>query len=142
MPSDHASGGSTQVQEQAPGVAGGLPSVRILLYPRLYPWYALMALLDVLVTAVVLEVGGYEANGLAARILEFAGILGLLAFKLASVVLVISICEVVGRRKETTARRLAEWAVAITAIPVAVGLVQLAWFAHVLDMSVLVGMVD
>ena len=113
-----------------------------LLYPRLYPWYAAMAMLDVLITGVTLEVGGYEANGLAARILELAGILGLLVFKLASVVLVIAICEVVGRRKEPTARRLAEWAVAITAIPVAVGLVQLAWFAHVLDMSAIIGVVD
>ncbi|MDX9912029.1 MAG: DUF5658 family protein [Phycisphaerales bacterium] len=133
---------SGPILEQSGREATDLPPLRSLLYPRLYPWYALMALLDVLVTSVTLRVGGYEANGLAAQILEFAGILGLLVFKLASVVLVIAICEVVGRRREPTARRLAEWAVAITAIPVAVGLVQLAWFAHVLDMSALVGVMD
>jgi hypothetical protein len=40
-------------------------------------------------------------------------------------ILVIISCEVISRRHLSTARRLAEWAIAITSIPVAVALWQI-----------------
>jgi len=72
------------------------------------------------------EERGVEHNTLADWIIQRWAVPGMVAFKFALVILVVCICEVVGRRKRETGRRLAEWAVAISAIPVVVALVQMA----------------
>jgi len=107
---------------------------RAVLYPNVYVWYVLLASLDVMLTAVILAAGGYEMNLLADRVLHRWGLPGLVGFKFSLVLLVVAICEVVGRRNDRTGRKLAEWAVAITAIPVVVSLVQLLVLVHAIGL--------
>jgi hypothetical protein len=91
---------------------------RDVLYPNAYLWLVFVSSMDIMMTWVVLHFGGYEANGLAAAVLEHHGLPGLVGFKFAFVTLVIVICEVVGRRRRETGFGLARAAVAITCFPV------------------------
>jgi hypothetical protein len=126
----------------SPRRAGGKPSVR---YPGPYVWFVFLSALDIILTYLILhpvlfssdltmsESRGFEANALADWIIRRWDVPGMVVFKFALVVLVVGICELIGRRKDETGRRLAEWAVAITAIPVVVALVQMGldlyfWF--------------
>jgi hypothetical protein len=95
-----------------------------MLYENHYTWFVFVSALDIMLTWVILHAGGREANQLAASVLERFGLEGLVVFKFALVILVIAICEVVGRKNFATGRRLASWAVALTCVPllVAVGL--------------------
>lgn len=95
---------------------------------NLYHWYVLLAVLDILVTATVLNLGGAEVNPIARNLLEAFGIAGLVMLKAASVVLVIGICEFIARRTPARARTLAFAAVALSAFPVVVGLTQVAHY--------------
>jgi hypothetical protein len=108
-------------------------------YPNAYVWFIFVATLDIVLTYLILhpvlfardlnmtESRGVEANTLANWFLQRWDVPGMVAFKFLLVVLVIVLCEVIGRRKSETGRRLAEWAVAITAIPVIVALVQMGF---------------
>lgn len=107
-----------------------LPRPRVLPW-ALYPLYMALAAGDVLLTTVTLHLGGSELNMLAARAIELGGTAGLALLKALSVVLVIAICEVLWRRSRPAGVRMAEWAVAISAIPVVVTLAQLAALAGV-----------
>ncbi len=109
---------------------------RAALYPNVYVWYVFLASLDVMLTALILsevfsdidvyaEPRGSEMNPLANWIIRVGGLPGMVAFKFILVILVVCICEIVGRRKHETGRQLAKWAVAISAIPVVVALVQM-----------------
>jgi hypothetical protein len=114
-------------------------------YPNAYVWFVFLAALDVILTYLILhpvlfsrgadmtESRGIEANALADWIIERWDVPGMVAFKFVLVVLVVLLCEVIGRRKDETGRRIAEWAVAITSIPVVVALIQMSldlyfWF--------------
>ncbi|MBN2448274.1 MAG: hypothetical protein JXO22_16225 [Phycisphaerae bacterium] len=96
-----------------------------VLYPQIYLWYVLFASLDIMVTWVVLHFGGAEVNPAGQWVIARYNLAGLVVYKFALVMFVILICEIVGRRRERMGHRLAEWAVAITAIPVVIGLTQL-----------------
>ena len=76
-------------------------------------------------TYVVLWFGGAEVNAVARWVLERFGIAGMTVFKFVLVVIVILICQTVGLRRESTGRRLAEWAVALTFVPVVFSFVLL-----------------
>lgn len=102
-----------------------------VLYPDVYPWYVLMATLDLLLTGLVLHFDGYEVNPIAHWVIVRFDWYGLVAYKYALVLLVILICEVVGRARTNGARRLAEWTVAVTAIPVVVALTLLYYKLYV-----------
>lgn len=91
-----------------------------VLYPGLYPWYVLVASLDILFTWQILQMGGHEVNVIAARVIDVAGLPGMTVFKFASVILVVGICEYVGRRRAEIGRRLAGCAVGISCVPIAV----------------------
>ena len=96
-------------------------------FPDQYCWYVLVCTLDLMLTATILaRFGGIEVNGLAHRIIELGGLPGLIVFKFATVITVLAIDETIARTREPTARRLASWAVALSAIPVAVALLQIA----------------
>ena len=99
--------------------------VRRLLYPGVYLWYVVLASSDIILTWIILSLGGREENALANWIFEHGGLVGAVVFKFAMVVLVVIICEFVGRHRDKTGRRVAEWAIALTAIPVVVAIVQL-----------------
>ena len=99
--------------------------VRRLLYPGVYLWYVVLASFDIILTWIILSLGGREENVLANWIFEHGGLVGAVVFKFATVVFVVVICEFVGRHRDKTGRRVAEWAIALTAIPVVVAIVQL-----------------
>lgn len=115
-----------------------------VLYPKVYVWYIFLAALDIMFTYLIihpdlfvkgfdpdkkddllgLEPRGAEVNPLADWIIQRWGIPGMALFKLSIVLLVIGICEIVGRRKHRVGRTLAMWAVVLSAIPVVVA----AWY--------------
>lgn len=115
-----------------------------VLYPKVYVWYIFLAALDIMFTYLIihpdlfvkgfdpdqkddllgLEPRGGEVNPLADWIIQRWGLPGMVVFKLGIVLLVIGVCEIVGRRKDRLGRTLATWAVALSAIPVVVA----AWY--------------
>ncbi len=101
---------------------------RRVLFPWLYCAYVVLAALDVMLTVRILSLGGAEVNAIAQWVLHHGEVAGLVVFKFVAVALVLVICETVGHVRETTGRRLAEWAVALTSIPVAVGAIQMGQF--------------
>lgn len=140
--------------EDAPQTAPAPAGIarRHVLYPNAYVWFVFLAAMDVMCTYLVMHPGlfyqpdaaeqaviaatdgepviereprGRELNPLAAGIIERYGVPGKVVYKFSLVMLVIVICEIVGRVKYATGQRLAEWAVALTSIPVVVAIVQM-----------------
>ncbi len=109
----------------------GEESRRPVLYPNLYAWYILASSLDIMLTyAIVWKFGGREVNAVAARLIERFEHWGLIGLKFATVVLVVAICELVGRRNPGLGRRLAIAAIGLSAFPVGAGLVQIFAWLH------------
>lgn len=100
-----------------------------LVVPLRYPWvhlfFVIVSAWDLIYTWVILSMGGREINVLANAVLHAHGYTGMVAFKFALVVLVVVLCEVIGRRNDRTGRRLAIWAAGVTCFPVAFSLAQL-----------------
>ncbi|MCP4592569.1 MAG: hypothetical protein GY842_17695 [bacterium] len=97
-----------------------------VLYPDIYVWFVFLAAVDLMLTWVILATGGKELNWIAASIVEHFNLPGLAGYKFGLVVFVIGMCEAVGRRRASAGYRLAEWAVALSAIPVVISMVLLA----------------
>jgi hypothetical protein len=100
-----------------------------ILYPKMYSTYILLAAMDVLLTALILSIGGIEVNPIANWILSHGEHPALTFFKFGTVAFVLVACEIVGRHRTHLGRNLAEWAIAINTIPVAVALLQLTGVA-------------
>ena len=126
---------------------------RPVLYPNIYVWFVFVAALDIMCTYIILhpvlfpdvlppaampttddldehfiyalEPRGREVNWLAAWVIEHGGMPGKVAYKFSLVMLIVLICEVVGHQRYRLGRKLAEWSVAITAVPVVVAIVQI-----------------
>ena len=98
---------------------------RPILYPTAYRWAIIAAALDVICTWVILSSGGAELNAIANRVIQLGGLPAMVTFKFAIIALVITICEVIGRRQQLAGRRLAITAVALNSFPVVVGAGQL-----------------
>ena len=96
-----------------------------MLYPTAYLWLVLISALDIMTTWVILHLGGYEANPLAARVIEDYDLWGMVSFKFFLVIVFLLTCEFVGRRRPGTGRAMAYAALCISAVPVAVGAVLL-----------------
>lgn len=91
------------------------------LYPALYPWLIALAALDVMVTWVVLALGGQEFNVVARIAIDAGGLAGMAVLKLVMMSIVLGICEFVGRREHRLGRRLAEGALAANTLAVSLG---------------------
>jgi hypothetical protein len=91
---------------------------RTLRFPSLYAAIIVASSLDILLTAILLALGGQEANPLANAILQAHGFPGMVVFKYLVVGLVILACEFVADRDLRTARGLAVTLIAIKASPV------------------------
>jgi len=102
---------------------------RIALYPNHYAWYILASSLDIMMTYLIIwGLGGREVNAIAQKFIDALGHWGLILLKFSTVLLVIAICEFVGRRKFAWGRRLAITAICTSALPVGAAIVQfLAW---------------
>ena len=110
----------------AAGEAGALG--RHVLYPDRYAWYVLVSALDIMLTVTLLvHLGAREVNMLAQRSIELFGTWGLIGLKFFSVVLVVAICEWVGRVRIASGRRLATAAIFISLFPVTAAVVQVAF---------------
>ncbi|MBK8915844.1 MAG: hypothetical protein IPM64_14840 [Phycisphaerales bacterium] len=108
-----------------PGQRGPWSMRHPVLYPWVYIWFVLLAALDIICTWKIISLGGSEANWLADIVIRHGGVVGTSAYKFGLTVIIILVCEFVGRRRYTTGRRLAKTAVWITCIPVFVALVQM-----------------
>ncbi|MGE3109086.1 MAG: DUF5658 family protein [Phycisphaerales bacterium] len=99
---------------------------RAVLYPDRYAWYVLASALDIITTVTVLKHFGFrEANSFAQTSIDLFGTWGLIGLKFLSVVVVVFICEFIGRRKERLGRRVASLAIALSLFPVGFALAQL-----------------
>lgn len=105
-------------------------------YPNAYCWYVLVCALDLMLTNTAIHhAGAIEVNGIAAHAIETAGFWGLIILKVSTMIVVLLACELIGEacfRKghpKDTGLKLAEWAVAISAIPVVLTLLQLGFVA-------------
>ena len=95
-------------------------------YQEAYAWFVLFATLDVVLTWHILERHrGREVNPVADLLITVWGFPGAVAFKYALVLFVIVACEIVGRRRDASGRRLVWRAVVVAATPVAWSLVLL-----------------
>ncbi len=94
-------------------------------FPDQYAWLVFVSAMDLMLTWLILQLGGREVNPVADWILAAAGHGGLVVFKFAVVVFVILVCEFIARRQWRTARELAWVAVIISALPVVAALAQL-----------------
>jgi hypothetical protein len=112
----------------------GDPDQYDVLFPNLYAWYVLASTLDIIVTNTIIhQFGGWEVNHIADTLIEAYGTWGLIFLKYCSVLLVVVICETIGRRSMRAGRNLALAAVIISAMPVGIGLIQIyAWIRGVL----------
>lgn len=113
--------GATKAQPRRKIRFLALPS---MLYPRAYKWFVLISAVDLVLTWFILLLGGQEVNVLADAVIAHAGLKGILLYKFCLVILVVLLCEVVGRRRPRLGRKLALGAIAITALPVVLSLAQ------------------
>lgn len=102
-----------------------VPSPPGVLYPDNYTWLVFMSAVDLMLTWVILELGGYEANALAAHVIEQYDLVGIAAYKFGLTVIVILITEFVGRRKYELGRTLAAYSVAFPATGALTGAILL-----------------
>lgn len=101
---------------------------RAVLYPDMYAWYLLASALDVMVTVTVLvHLGAREVNTFAQWTLERLDVWGLIGLKFLSVIVVVLICEYVGRRRPGLGRSVAFIAIIASLAPVAAALAQTAY---------------
>ena len=98
---------------------------RQVLFPNGYTWFVFLSSLDIILTWVVLHLGGREVNALADRIIWRWGLPGLVTYKFLLVTLVIVLCESVGRRNPESARKLLAVGIVVTCLPVALALLLL-----------------
>jgi hypothetical protein len=97
-----------------------------VLYPDRYAWYVLVAALDIMITVTLLvHMGAHEVNMIAQRSIELFGTWGLIGLKFLSVIMVVGICEYIGRRRFRLGRSLATLAVVISAFPILAAVAQI-----------------
>jgi hypothetical protein len=95
-----------------------LPQMR---YSSAYAWLVLVSSLDIILTSVILRLGGREVNPIAEAVIAMHGLPGMIAFKFALMVFVIIMCEVIGRVRPRTGLWLARFGILASAFPVIVG---------------------
>lgn len=103
------------------------------LHPNRYAWFVLMSALDILLTHSILhhfaDFGGRELNTIADWVIQKFDIWGAIGLKFLTVVVVIAVCEIVGRRKPRVGSGLVTTVLVLSVVPPGVALVQLAAFA-------------
>jgi len=108
-------------------VVRGLWSDRPMMFPNAYVWLLLFSAMDVMLTWVVLQLGGAEINGLADWFISRYGLTGMTIYKFSLVVIFVVLCEIVGRLRTSSGRMLSRVGVLIAVFPVVWTLVLLAY---------------
>jgi hypothetical protein len=101
------------------------------LYPNHYVWFVFLSVLDVLLTWLILAASGVEANPVAAAVIDRFGFRGMIVYKFALMVVVIVLCERVGRRNDRAGRRVITLGVAVTSLPIVLSFAMLYRFFYV-----------
>ncbi len=101
-----------------------------VLYPELEKTLLFLAAMDVMLTHTILNLGGVEANPLAARVFEQGGTLAMSIYKFSLIAIFVIILEFVGARQIQSGRRLANAGIAISMLPIVVGLMVLPPLVH------------
>lgn len=99
------------------------PDVSVLRNPLLFPeavaLFIAAGMLDFAMTSFVITVlGAAEVNPIARIALDTAGVPALAVLKLATIGVVVSSCQLIGRRDERRGRQLANIAAAVAFFPV------------------------
>jgi len=102
-----------------------------VLFPNQYAWFVLLSSLDIMLTHTILnkfgkEFNPRELNTFADWVIKSFGLWGAIGLKTFSVVTVVVIIEVIGRRRPSWGWTMANCVVAMAIVPVFVALVQLA----------------
>jgi hypothetical protein len=98
-----------------------------VLYPRIHPWYLVVAALDVLLTwFIITTFYGVEVNPLAAKVIETGGMSLATFYKFLLVGFVMWACEYIGRHRPHVGRHVLFYAVIINACVVIFSLTQIA----------------
>jgi len=101
---------------------------RHVLYPNRYAWYVLASAMDIMMTVTVLvHLGAREVNTIAQWSIEQFGTWGLIGLKFLSVILVVAICEHVGRKRELAGRWLVIGAIFASLLPVGAAMAQIVY---------------
>ncbi len=88
-----------------------------VLYPNVYVWLVFVSAMDIIMTRIVLGFGGREVNPIALLAIKGGGLWGLILFKFVIIAGVIGLCEIIGRHKYMTGKRLSIFGVVISAVP-------------------------
>jgi len=96
-------------------------------YPDHYLWFVLFSSLDIMLTWIILHMGGSEVNPIAKRVIELWDLPGAIGFKFGLMILVLFVCEYVGTHRDSLGRYLVMTAVIISAVPVTYSFVLLAF---------------
>ena len=107
---------------------GGAGQLKDVIYPHAYVALLAVSFLDVAFTWIILSLGGQEINPVMRIVLLAHGLPGMVLFKFAVVLLVVVLCEEVGRRHFIKGRRLIRTAVGISMLPVFAAIVQLVLY--------------
>jgi hypothetical protein len=99
------------------------PAVR---YPDQYLWFVLFSSLDIMLTWIILHLGGSEVNPIANAIIELWDLPGAIGFKFGLMIMVLLVCEYVGSHRDALGRSLVTLAVVISAFPVVYSFVLIA----------------
>ncbi len=91
-----------------------------------YAWLVVVAIFDAVCTSIILHLGGYEANPLAAAVIHRGGILGMAIYRVAIVATILVLCEWLWNRSPAHARMAILTSLIISVPPVAIGLAQIA----------------
>jgi hypothetical protein len=99
--------------------------LRAAVFPQHYVSFVFVSSLDIMFTWFILRYGGEErareVNPVADGVIASWGLPGLVVFKFMCVILVVLVCEIVGRLRPKTGLRLAWLAVLLAAYPVLIG---------------------
>jgi uncharacterized membrane protein len=98
--------------------------LRATLFPQHYVWFVFVSSLDIMFTWLILHYGeerAQEVNPVADAVIAVRGLPGLVVFKFLCVVVVVLVCEIVGRIRHKTGLWLAWLAVILAMVPVLVG---------------------
>jgi len=100
-----------------------------LRYPRAYAWLLLFSALDVILTWIIINYGGSEANPVADAVIDRWELDGMVVYKFVLIAVFILICEGVGALRDSTGRVLSRVSIAIACVPVTWSLFLLARYA-------------
>jgi hypothetical protein len=101
------------------------------LYPNHYVWFIFLSTLDVLLTWLILAASGVEANPIAAAVIDRFGFHGMIVYKFLLMVVVIFLCERIGRRNDRAGRLVIDVGVGITSFPIVLSFAMLYRFYYV-----------